>query len=74
MDVRLDDQAAMATHHLRLRPIVLRSLLDAGYQCLGDLRWVPMQQLIGLFYIGRKTAKQIRAIVERLEREGQVWN
>jgi len=69
MDIRLDDHAAMATHHLRLRPIVLRSRLDAGYQCLGDLRWVPIQQLICLFYIGRKTAKQIRATVERLERE-----
>ena len=69
MDIRLDDPAALATHHLRLRPIVLRSLLDAGYQCLGDLRWVPIQQLVGLFYIGRKTAKQIRATVERLERD-----
>jgi hypothetical protein len=69
MDIRLDDHAAMATHHLRLRPIVLRSLRDAGYQCLGDLRWVPIQQLIGLFYIGRKTAKQIRATVEQLERD-----
>lgn len=68
MDIRLDDQAGMATHRLRLRPIVLRSLLGAGYQCLGDLRWVPIQQLICLFYIGRKTAKQIRAAVERLER------
>src|ERR1035438_4121169 len=67
MDIRLNDQAGMATHRLRLRPIVLRSLLDAGYQCLGDLRWVPIQQLIGLFYIGRKKAKQIRATVERLE-------
>jgi hypothetical protein len=70
MDIRLDDQAAMATHHLRLRPIVLRSLRDAGYQCLGDLRWVPLLQLIGLFYVGRKTAKQIRATVERLEGDG----
>ena len=70
MDIRLDDAAALAPHRLRLRPIVLRSLLDAGYQCLGDLRWVPIQQLIGLFYIGRKTAKQISAPVERLERDG----
>ena len=69
MDIRLDDQAAMTEHRLRLRPIVLKSLVGAGYQCLGDLRWVSFQQLIGLFYIGRKTAKQIRAIVERLERE-----
>src|ERR1700685_73670 len=69
MDIRLDDQAAMAAHRLRLRPIVLKSLLGAGYQYLGDLRWVPIQQLIGLFYVGRKTAKQIRATVERLERD-----
>jgi hypothetical protein len=69
MDIRLDDQAAMATVGLQLRPIVLRSLLGAGYQCLGDLRWVPLWALIRLFYIGRKTAKQIRMVVERLERE-----
>jgi hypothetical protein len=69
MDIRLDDDAAMAAHRLRLRPIVLKSLLGAGYRCLGDLRWVPIQQLIGLYYIGRKTAKQIRATVERLERD-----
>jgi hypothetical protein len=74
MDIRLDDQAAMTTHHLRLRPIVLRSLLEAEYQCLGDLRWVPLQKLIRLFYVGRKTAKQIRAVVERLEREGESWS
>ena len=70
MDIRLDDQAAMAAVGLQLRPIVLRSLLGAGYQCLGDLRWVPLLALIRRFYIGRKTAKQIRATVERLEREG----
>jgi hypothetical protein len=69
MDIRLDDAANLAKHRLRLRPIVLKSLRGAGYQCLGDLRWVPLQQLIGLFYIGRKTAKQIRATVDRLERE-----
>lgn len=70
MDIRLDDQAAMAIHHLRLRPIVVRSLLGAGYQYLGDLRWVPIQELIGLFYVGRKTARQIRATMEQLERDG----
>jgi hypothetical protein len=69
MDIRLDDKAAMATRGLRLRPIVVRSLLGAGYQCLGDLRWLSIQQLIGLFYVGRKTAYQIRAAVERLERD-----
>jgi hypothetical protein len=70
MDIHLDDQAAMAAQGLRLRPIVLRSLLGAGFQCLGDLRWIPLLELIRLFYIGRKTAKQIRAVVERLEGEG----
>jgi len=50
MNIRLDDQTTLATHHL-----------DPGYQCLGDLRWVSIQQLVGLFYVGRKTAKQIIA-------------
>jgi hypothetical protein len=68
MDIRLDDAAALAPYRLRLRPVVLRSLLGAGYQCLGDLRWVPSPQLTRLFYVGLKTAKQIRATVERLER------
>ena len=70
MDIRLDDLAAMAAQGLRLRPIVLKSLLGAGYQCLGDLRWVPGPQLTRLFYVGLKTVRQIRATVERLEREG----
>ena len=68
MDIRLDDAAALAPHRLRLRPVVLRSLLGAGYQCLGDLRWIPSPQLTRLFYVGLKTARQIRATVERLER------
>jgi hypothetical protein len=69
MDICLDDQVAMAAQGLQLRPIVVRALLGAGYQCLGDLRWIPLLELIRVFYIGRKTAKQIRATVERLERE-----
>ena len=69
MDIRLDDEVALATHRLRLRPIVLRSLVGAGYQCLGDLRWVPGPQLTRLFYVGLKTVRQIRDVVERLERE-----
>ena len=74
MDIRLDDMAGMAVHGLRFRPIVLKSLLGAGNQCLGDLRWMAIERLIGLFYIGRKTAKQIGAVVERLERSGEVPN
>jgi hypothetical protein len=69
MDIRLDDREVLARHHLRFRPIVLRSLLSAGYQYLGDLRWVPILELIRLSYVGRKTAKQVRAVVERLEGE-----
>jgi hypothetical protein len=68
MDIRLDDRA-MAANRLRLRPIVLRSLVGAGYQRLGDLRWVSEPQLTRLFYVGLKKAKQIRATLERLERE-----
>jgi hypothetical protein len=69
MDIRLDDTAAMATHGLRLRPVVLRSLIGAGYQCLGDLRRVPGPRLTRLFYVGLKTVRQIRTAIERLERE-----
>jgi hypothetical protein len=72
MDIRLDDERAMAAQQLRLWPVMLRSLHDKGYKCLGDLRWVPLEQLIRVFYIGRITAKQIRAAIERLERGGHV--
>jgi hypothetical protein len=71
MDIRLDDNAAMATAQVQLWPIMVRSFHEAGYHCLGDLRWVPVDQLIRVFYIGRKTAKRIRAAIERLE-EGNV--
>lgn len=67
MDTSLDDKAAMAALQIWLRPIMLRSLHEAGYHCLGDLRWVSLDQLIQVFYIGRKTAKRIRAAIERLE-------
>lgn len=71
MDIRLDDQPAMASLHLRLQPIVLRSFHDAGYHCLGDLRWIPLERLIRLFYVGRKTAMKIRAEIESLEHGGK---
>ena len=70
MDIRLDDREELVRHQLRFKPIVVRSLLAAGYHCLGDLRWLSVQQLISIFYVGRKTAYQIRAAVERLEGEG----
>jgi hypothetical protein len=71
MDIRLDDRAAMYALRLRLWPIMLRSFHNAGYHCLGDLRWVPLERLIQVFYVGRKTAKQIRAVIEMLERSAE---
>ena len=71
MDIRLDDPAAMDALHLRLWPIMLRSFHDAGYHCLGDLRWLPVERLIQVFYVGLKTAKQIRAVIEMLEAGGE---
>ena len=67
MDIRLEDTAAMAALQIRLWPIMVRSLHEAGYHCLGDLRWLPVEQLIRVFYVGRKTAYQIRDAIERLE-------
>ena len=69
MDIRLDNPEALGNHGIRLRPVVLKSLHAAGYHCLGDLRWVSRQQLTALYYVGRKTARQIRAAVERLEQD-----
>jgi len=69
MDIHLDDKAAIAALQVQLWPIMVRSFHEAGYHCLGDLRWVPLDQIIQLFYIGRKTAKRIRAAIERLEGE-----
>jgi hypothetical protein len=60
MDIRLEDKAAMAALQIRLWPIMVQSLHEGGYHLLGDLRWVPVEQLIQGSYIGRKTAHQIR--------------
>jgi hypothetical protein len=35
--------------------------------CLGDVRWAPAEQIIRVFYVGRKTACQIRNAMDRLE-------
>lgn len=67
MDIRLDHRKEPAGHGIRLKPVVLQSLAAAGYRCLGDLRWAPERQLIGLRYIGIKTARALRATVERFE-------
>jgi len=64
---RLDDLNALASHGFRLRPVVVRSLVAAGYRELGDLCWASDCELRKLFYIGRKTARQIRTIVRQLQ-------
>lgn len=67
MDIRLDDPQDLAKHHVRIMPVVVRSLIGAGYHRLGDLRWVSSRQLTGLYYIGIKTAQNLVAIVRRFE-------
>ena len=67
MDVPLNSQTELARHGVRLQPVVLRALQNAGYRCLGDLRWVSSRQLKSLKYIGLKTAGAIRAAITRLE-------
>ena len=66
MDIRLDDLNALASHGFRLRPVVVRSLVAAGYREPGDPCWAYDYELRKLFYIGRKTARQIRTIVRQL--------
>jgi hypothetical protein len=68
MDIRLDDPAGLAKHGIHIKPVVLRSLTQAGYRCLGDLRWVPDRQLRNLYYVGIRTAQAIVAIVRQFER------
>jgi hypothetical protein len=72
MDVRLDDPNDLAGNHIRFQPVVLRSLLGAGFRRLGDLRWVPSRELVNLHYVGFKWVAQIRAAVRRFERDAPV--
>ena len=67
MDIRLDDPQDLAKHSIRLRPIVLRSLIGAGYRCLGDLCWVPDHELRKLLYIARITTRQIRTVIRQFQ-------
>lgn len=67
MDIALDDPQDLAKHNIRLRPVVLRSLIGAGYRRLGDLAWVPDHKLRKLFYVGRITTREIRKIIRRLQ-------
>ena len=67
MDIRLDNLSALASHGFRLRPVVLRSLIGAGYHELGDLCWASDHELRKLFYVGRKTARHIRTAIRQLQ-------
>ena len=67
MDIPLNDPNSLARHGIRLRPVVVRSLADAGYRVLGDLCWVSDHELRRLFYIGRITARQIRSALRQFQ-------
>jgi hypothetical protein len=67
MDIRLEDASAVVRHGLRVRPVVVRSLIGAGYRNLGDLCWASDYELRKLFYVGRKTARQIRTAIRQLQ-------
>jgi len=70
MDIRLDSPEDLAAHEISIRPVVVKSLLGAGFRCLGDLRWVSNRGLQQFRYIGIKTAQQLRVVLRRLEYGG----
>lgn len=67
MDIALDDPQDLAKHNIRLRPVVLRSLMGAGYHRLGDLVRVPDHELRKLFYVGRLTIREIRRSIRQFQ-------
>jgi len=67
MDIRLDDTNSLTRYGIRLRPVVLRSLIGAGYRVLGDLYWASDPELRRLFYVGRITARQIRTAMRQFQ-------
>jgi hypothetical protein len=70
MDIRLDGPEELAAHKISIQPVVLKSLLGAGFRCLGDLRWVSNRELRQFRYIGIKNAQQLRDILQRMEQRG----
>lgn len=62
----------LAKHKIKLRPIVVRSLLGVGYRCLGDLRWVSEDELRKLFYIGRTTTRLLRTAIRQFETRSDI--
>jgi hypothetical protein len=67
MDISLDGREELAAHKISIQPVVRKSLLGAGFRCLGDLRWVSNRELRQLRYIGIKNAKQLRDVLRRME-------
>jgi hypothetical protein len=67
MDIRLDSPEDLAAHEISIQPVVLKSLLGAGFRCLGDLRWVSSRELWRLRYVGIKTAQDLRDVLRRME-------
>ncbi len=72
MDIRLDSPEDLAAHKISFQSVVLRSLLDAGFRCLGDLRWVSNRELRQFHYLGIKTAQDLRDVLRRMEHGGGV--
>lgn len=70
MDIRLDHPKGLAAHKIRFKPVVLKSLLDAGFRCLGDLHWVSNRELRQLHYVGIRNAQQLRDVLRRMEHDG----
>jgi hypothetical protein len=70
MDLRLDSPEELAAHKISFQPVVLKSLGDAGFRCLGDLRWVSHRELRELHYIGIKNAERLRDVLRRMENGG----
>lgn len=67
MDIRLDSPEDLAASSISIRPVVLKSLLGAGFRCLGDLRWVSNRELRRPHYAGIKNAQQLRDVLRRME-------
>jgi hypothetical protein len=70
MDIRLDSPEDLPALEISIQPVVLKSLLDAGFRCLGDLRWVSSRELRRLHYVGIKNAQQLRDVLRRMEHGG----
>ena len=74
MDTRFDNPADLAKNQIHIKPVVLKSLIGAGYHCLGDLRWVSERQLRGLYYVGIRTARALVAIFRQIERNAECYS